>query len=110
MVFAIPIVAFPLLHSPAMRMLLPIFLLIGLLPVACGTGRVTVHGNHEVKALTNRQDLLLMADERQVAHYRYLAAEQVGAASRLAEVPKPCFAIYHESNNTCILCLLNPCP
>jgi hypothetical protein len=26
-----------------------------------------------------------MANERQVVHYRYLAAEQVGAASRLAE-------------------------
>jgi hypothetical protein len=26
-----------------------------------------------------------MADERQALHYRYLAAEQVGAASRLAK-------------------------
>jgi hypothetical protein len=31
------------------------------------------------------QDLLLMADERQALHYRYLAAEHIGAASRLSE-------------------------
>lgn len=72
-------IAFP------MRMLLLISLLVGLLPVACDAGRVALHGSHEVKTLTHRQDLLLMADERQVVHYRYLAAEQVSAASRLAE-------------------------
>jgi hypothetical protein len=68
-----------------MRMLLPIYLLVGLCSVSCHPGRVTSHDNHEVKAPTDRQDLLLMANERQVVHYRYLAAEQVGAASRLAE-------------------------
>jgi hypothetical protein len=66
-------------------MLLPIYLLVALCSVSCHPGRVTSHDNHEVKAPTDRQDLLLMANERQVVHYRYLAAEQVGAASRLAE-------------------------
>lgn len=57
----------------------------GLLLVSCHTGRVTLYDSHEVKARASGQDLLLMANERQVVHYRYLAAEQVGAASRLAE-------------------------
>jgi cell division protein FtsL len=85
MALAIVVVAFRLLDNLLMRMLLPISLLVGLLPVACDAARVTLHDSHEVKALTSRQDLLLMANERQVVHYRYLAAEQVGAASRLAE-------------------------
>lgn len=66
-------------------MLLPISLLVSLCSVSCHPGRLTFPGNHEVKAPTDHQDLLLMANERQVVHYRYLAAEQVGAASRLAE-------------------------
>ena len=78
-------VAFPLLYSLPMRILLATSLLIGLLPVSCDAARVTLHGSPEVKAPTSRQDLRLMANERQVVHYRYLAAEQVGAASRLAE-------------------------
>jgi hypothetical protein len=85
MAFAIGIVAFPLLSNLRMRMFLTVTLLIGFLPVSCDAGRVTLQGSHDVKALTNRQDLLRMANERQVVHYRYLAAEQVGAASRLAE-------------------------
>lgn len=68
-----------------MRMLLTISLLVSLLPISCDASRVTLHGSHEVKAPTSHQNLLLMANERQVVHYRYLAAEQVGAASRLAE-------------------------
>jgi hypothetical protein len=68
-----------------MRTFLHVSLLAALLPVSCDAARVTLHGSHEVKALAIRQDLLLMANERQVVHYRYLAAEQVGAASRLAE-------------------------
>lgn len=68
-----------------MRMFLPIYILVGLCSVSCHSGRVVSDGNHEVKTPTDRQDLLLMANERQVVHYRYLAAEQVGAASRLAE-------------------------
>jgi hypothetical protein len=68
-----------------MRMLFLISLLVGLLPFSCDATRVTLHRSHEVKGVTSRQDLLLMANERQVVHYRYLVAEQVGAASRFAE-------------------------
>jgi hypothetical protein len=85
MALAIGVVAFPLLYSLPMRMLLVISLLVGVLPVSCDAARVVLHGRSEVKTPTSRQDLLLMANERQVVHYRYLAAEQVGVASRLAE-------------------------
>lgn len=46
---------------------------------------MTLHGPQPVKAVRSGQDLLIMANERQVVHYRYLAAEHVGAASRLAQ-------------------------
>lgn len=62
-----------------------IALLISLLVLACHPPSVTLHGIREPRATTPAQDLLLMADERQALHYRYLAAEQIGAASRLAE-------------------------
>lgn len=60
-------------------------LLVGLLLVSCHPGRVILHGSQQVQTATSGQDLLLMANDRQVVHYRYLAAEHVGAASRLAE-------------------------
>lgn len=68
-----------------MRMFWHIVLLVGLLPVSCNAVGLPLPGHHESKALGSRHDLLLMANERQVVHYRYLAAEQVGVASRLAE-------------------------
>lgn len=52
---------------------------------ACHPPNVTLHGIHEPKSMVPGQDLLLMADERQALHYRYLAAEHIGAASRLSE-------------------------
>ena len=85
MALGIAVVAFPLLYNLSMRTVLPISLLVCLLPVSCDAARVTLPGSHEVKALTSGRNLLLMANERQVVHYRYLAAEQVGVASHLAE-------------------------
>lgn len=79
------IMASSLLHQLGMWRSLPVLFLLGLLSTSCDAARVTLHGSHDVKPVTNRLDLLLMANERQVVHYRYLAAEQVGAASRLAE-------------------------
>jgi hypothetical protein len=53
--------------------------------LACHPPSVTLHGTRQPNPMTPAQDLLLMADERQALHYRYLAAEHIGAASRLSE-------------------------
>jgi hypothetical protein len=59
--------------------------LTGFLFISCQAWCVTFHENQKPKAEVKRQDLILMADERQAVHYRYLAAEHVSSASRLAE-------------------------
>ena len=65
-------------------------LLVGLLFASCQTGTgmgpnlSSISVKPSVISLTGR-DLVLMADERQAVHYRVLAAEQMSAASRLAE-------------------------
>lgn len=68
-----------------MRILALMTFLASLFILACHPPNVTLHGTHEPNPLMAGQDLLLMADERQALHYRYLAAEHVGAASRLSE-------------------------
>lgn len=68
-----------------MGLLTAIALLASLLFISCDSTRIALHGLQGPKRVKQGQDLLLMADERQAVHYRYLAAEQVGAASRQAE-------------------------
>jgi len=53
--------------------------------IACHAPSVSLHDSREPKLVSVKQDLLLMADEHQALHYRYLAAEHVGAASRFSE-------------------------
>lgn len=62
-----------------------IVVLMGVLLASCQTPSVILHDTHAPKVLAQGQDLLLRADEHQALHYRYLAAEHVGAASRLAK-------------------------
>jgi len=53
--------------------------------IACHAPSVTLHDSREPKLVSVGQDLLLLADEHQAVHYRYLAAEHIGAASRFSE-------------------------
>ena len=59
--------------------------LASMLVTACHAPSVTLHDSREPKLVSVGHDLLLMADEHQALHYRYLAAEHVGAASRFSE-------------------------
>ena len=77
--------AFLLLHYGAMKILAMTTFLAGLFILACHPPNVPLHSTREPKSIMAGQNLLLMADERQALHYRYLAAEHIGAASRLSE-------------------------
>jgi hypothetical protein len=79
------LLAFLLLHYGAMKILAMTTFLAGLFILACHPPNVTLHSTREPKSIMVGQNLLLMADERQALHYRYLAAEHIGAASRLSE-------------------------
>lgn len=68
-----------------MAVLAFITLWVGVSLSACHAPSVTLHDRREPNLTAGGQDLLLMADEYQALHYRYLAAEHVGAASRLSE-------------------------
>ena len=85
MSFLPPWLAFPLLGELNMRILAFTAFVVSLFASACHAPSVTLHDTREPKLMTVGQNLLLMADERQALHYRYLAAEHVGAASRFSE-------------------------
>ena len=67
-----------------MRILASTAFLVSVFASACHAPSVTLHDTREPKLGSVGQNLLLMADERQALHYRYLAAEHVGAASRFS--------------------------
>ncbi|HKN87920.1 MAG TPA: hypothetical protein VJV04_13745 [Nitrospiraceae bacterium] len=77
--------ALPLLQNGNMGILAFTVVLVSLFSFACHAPNVSLHDTREPRLATVGQDLLLMADERQALHYRYLAAEHVGAASRFSE-------------------------